>query len=93
MTVITYFIITFARMKEIIKKIFKEHNLHYSWYVIAANMVEIYVDCGDWKHDHLYLQRLMTNNGFKFVGNEVDEEDEDNGDDTYSATHTYMFVE
>jgi hypothetical protein len=80
-------------MEEKIKELFKANKLFYSWYIISSNLVEIYVDCGDWKHDHLFLQNLMTSNGFQFIGKEVDEEDEDNGDDSFSATHTYLYIE
>lgn len=42
---------------------------------------------GDWKHDHLRADWLAEENGFAKMKVEVTEED---GSDTYSATHYYI---
>lgn len=70
-----------------IQRIFKENEMWYDWDVNLDGSVEIYVDWGDWKHDHLYLNYIMKENGYLFTGEEVTEED---GSDAYSATHTFL---
>ena len=78
------------KVQERVEKVFKENNLTYDWDVdlTLTYVVTINVQWGDWKHDHICLRRIMEQNGFIFFGEEVTEED---GSDTYSATHTYIF--
>ena len=78
-------------MEDKIRELFKTNNLHYYWYIVSNNVVSIYVEWGDWKHDHIFLKNLMMENGFQFLGEETDDEEE-NGDDSYSATHTYKYL-
>ncbi len=78
-------------MEDKIRELFKANDLHYYWYIVSSNVVSIYIDCGDWKHDHIFLKNLMTDNGFQFLG-EVTDDEEENGDDSYSATHTYEYL-
>ena len=49
--------------------------------------VRVYIDWGDWKHEHLRCKYLMSELGYQFVDEEVTEED---GSDTYSSIHTYV---
>lgn len=65
------------------------HQMYYFISVINSSSVEISVHDGDWKHEHLGLQRLMEKNGFTFMGKEITGED---GSDCYSAVHTYMYI-
>lgn len=65
------------------------HQMYYSISVINSSSVEISVEDGDWKHEHLGLQRLMEENGFTLVCRENTRED---GSDCYSAIHTYMYI-
>ena len=76
-------------MKNKIKQIFKENNLSYDWDINAelSCVVSVYVEWGDWKHDHIYLDNIMKQNGFNRICEEVTEED---GSDTYSATHIFI---
>lgn len=76
-------------MEEKIKEIFKKYNLSYEWEISAdlPCVVIIYVEWGDWKHDHICLRNIMQQNGFNLVGEDVTEED---GTDAYSATHFYI---
>lgn len=64
------------------------NQMYYFISVINSSSVEIYVEDGDWKHEHLVLQRLMEKNGFTLVCRENIRED---GSDCYSAVHTYMY--
>ena len=54
------------------------------------DMVCVSISWGDWKHDHGYCDSLM-----EYIGYSCDDEivDEENGSDTYSATHYYTEVE
>ena len=72
-----------------IKQIFKEHNLSYGWEEIANGMISVHIEWGDWKHEHLALDQIMCNNGFKVVGEIPTEED---GSDTYSSTHIFLEI-
>lgn len=48
---------------------------------------EISVNWGDWKHSHIFLDRLMKELGYTLINEEITEE---NGDDAYSSIHFYM---
>ena len=70
-----------------IQRIFKENKMWYDWDVDFDGSVEINVEWGDWKHDHLHLNHVMKENGYILMGEKVTEED---GSDSYSAVHTYF---
>ena len=46
-------------MEDKIRELFKTNNLHYYWYIVSSNVVSIYVEWGDWKHDHLRFKNLI----------------------------------
>ena len=48
--------------------------------------VLVVIEWGDWKHEHLYCDHLMSEMGFALEDAEVTEED---GSDTYSADRYY----
>ena len=73
-----------------IQRIFKENERWYEWDVCLDGTVEISVEWGDWKHDHLYLNHVMKENGYIPRGEEVTEED---GSDAYSAVHIFLKCE
>jgi len=70
-----------------IQRIFKENKMWYDWDVNLDGSVEISVDWGDWKHDHLYLNYIMKENGYALISEVVTEED---GSDAYSSVHTFL---
>ena len=72
-----------------ISKIFSDNNVYYEFDIDGNNHVNITVENGDWKHDHLRLKHIMTLNNFICVDSTAIDE-EDDGDDTYSAE--YYFV-
>ena len=53
---------------------------------------------GDWKHEHLYVDRLISqiaeDNGLELenLGDTVFEKDSEDISDTYTATHNYLFT-
>lgn len=55
----------------------------------GMHVVTIYID-GDWKHDHGFLNYLMKENGYEFVGYESII---DTGSDWYPATHKFVDAE
>ena len=52
-----------------------------------APMLCISVNWGDWKHSHIYLDRVMADIGYTKISENVTEED---GDDAYSAEHIFL---
>ena len=79
--------VTFCR--EDINRIFKENNLYYDYFILSNNeMIGIIIENGDWKHDHLRLNYIMSKNNYIFVKeNEIDTSD----DDSYSSTHYFKY--
>lgn len=73
-----------------IQRIFKENKIWHDWDVSLDGSVWVSVDWGDWKHDHLYLDHVMRENGYILMCKEVTEED---GSDAYSAVHTFLKYE
>lgn len=75
--------------KEDIKRIFKENNLHYDWDISPNDgTIEVYIDWGDWKHDHIFLKNVMWKNHYRQIDEIVTEEDET---DAYSAIHYFKY--
>ena len=72
-----------------IQGIFKNNDIHYDYGVTSETECEINIEWGDWKHDHLYIDYLMQQNGFKKVDEEITEED---GGDCFSSVHYYKLT-
>ena len=51
--------------------------------------ISIDIDYGDWKHDHIYCDNIMRDNGYTLINEVVTEED---GSDCYSSIHTYKKI-
>ena len=72
-----------------IKRIFKENECYYDWSIDSFDgTIEINVEWGDWKHDHLFLKHIMWKNHYRQTNEVVTEED---GSDTYSAIHYFKY--
>lgn len=73
-----------------INEILEEKDLHSSSInariLGGMHIVSIYIE-GDWKHDHGFLNYLMGQNGYEFMGYESVV---DTGDDWYPAMHTFV---
>ena len=51
--------------------------------------VDIHIEWGDWKHDHLFLKNVIEK---EFGPDEMYSiTTDENGSDTYSATHTFIW--
>ena len=59
------------------------------WYekILDTQLIRIAKDWGDWKHDHGWLDDLMSYLGYDVFGCVVTEED---GSDCYSAEHIFV---
>ena len=64
-----------------------ENNKFYGVTVIPCDKESctIYIDNGDWKHEHRCLMNLLDRAGYDY---EREITDEDDGDDCYSAYYT-----
>lgn len=74
-----------------IRDLFKENHVYYEWGWTAEGTLEITVEDGDWKHDHIYLDWLMKNNGYEKT--EERHYGEPTGGDWYSSVHVFKIKE
>ena len=72
-----------------VDNVLKENKCWYDTWVNSDGTIEVNVEWGDWKHDHLFLEHIMSENNFKHIDEDVTEED---GSDTYSSIHTFRYV-
>jgi hypothetical protein len=72
-----------------IQRIFKENNCYYDYDIdFKDGTISVYVEWGDWKHDHIFLKHIMWENHYRQIEEVVTEED---GSDCYSATHYFKY--
>ena len=79
------------KLQEKVENILRENEVYsyeLDFDLNLENVVHIEVEWGDWKHDHLRLKWIMEKYSFRYIGEEVTEED---GSDCYSAIHTYIY--
>ena len=74
--------------EEDVKRIFKENNLTYEWWVVDNGNILVVVEWGDWKHDHAFLKYVMRKNHYRVVEEIVTESDET---DAYSAEYEFKY--
>ena len=75
-------------IKEIVLNLFKKNQINYDFDVIGPGSIQVFVECGDWKHDHLFLDHIMKEAGFEWLGDRLTRED---GSDCYSSIHYYKW--
>lgn len=68
--------------------IFSDNNLPYE-YSVFGRFVNVSVEDGHWKSDHLKLKRLMAINGFVCI-EDASFENEDCCGETYSSNYTFI---
>lgn len=71
-----------------IKELLSSHKMHYDFEIDSQGFIEITVENGDWKHDHLALQHIMREAGYIPFGRHIPEEQEC-GDDSFTAIYLY----
>lgn len=76
-------------IESIIKKIFKTNEIWYDYFIKNENECELSIEYGDWKHDHLFIDHLMRENGFEKTDEMLTWED---GSDCYSSVHFYKRI-
>ena len=80
----------YALVKQELKKIrelLSANKMYYDFNVDSQGFIEITVENGDWKHDHLALRNIMREAGYIMFSRVI--KDEDNGDDSFSAVYKY----
>lgn len=74
-------------MVEKIQKRLTEEDISFSDVSEYGNgKVNVLIDMGDWKHDHLYCDVIMKELGYELS---LVTDTEENGSDCYSAIRTY----
>lgn len=80
--------------QEKIEKILNENNLCVDFISIDKTfpfeVINITIEYGDWKHEHLFLTHLMKENGYSEVMVTDITSEEDQGSDCYSAIHGFI---
>ena len=71
-----------------VQRIMKENDCHYDWDINTDGSIEIVIEWGDWKHDHIWLKHIMRKNHYRCVDEVVTEED---GGDAYSSVHVFKY--
>lgn len=72
-----------------IYKALREKDLYPDLYEDGKYIVA-YVEWGDWKHDHIYLDNVMSDLGYIL---DHEDETETDGSDCYSSIHYYKKIE
>ena len=75
------------QLRQRIDNLFADNKIHYDYTIDSQGFIEITVENGDWKHDHLMLQNLMKKNGFISFGRHIP--DDETGDDSFTAIYLY----
>ncbi len=75
------------QLRERVGKLLSDNKMFYDYTVDSQGFIEITVENGDWKHDHISLKNLMRENGFILFGRHIP--DEETGDDSFSAVYLY----
>lgn len=70
---------------ERIEKFLTENNM-FPDIQVDDDLVCLEIKRGDWKHDHLYCNHLMSRLGYELLREVVTEQD---GSDNYSSQHIY----
>ena len=75
-------------MEDDITRIFKENgDFWYQWFIDRDdNALCIYIQFGDWKKDHEYIDYIMGQNCYVKIDEEITRED---GSDCYDSIHCY----
>ena len=82
-----YNAVVIKQLREQIQALLTANDMHYDFDIDSQGFIEITVEDGDWKHDHIRLKNLMAKNGYFYFG--CKEFGEDTGGDWYSAIHKF----
>lgn len=76
-----------TEIRKKIQNLLSENKMQYDFTVDSNGYIQITVENGDWKHDHIRLKHVMSENGYVYIGRHIP--DEETGDDTFSAVYIY----
>ena len=82
-----YNAVVIKQLREQIQALLTANDMNYDFDIDSQGVIEITVEDGDWKHDHIRLKNLMAKNGYFYFG--CKEFGEDTGGDWYSAIHKF----
>ena len=82
-----YNAVVIKQLREQIQALLTANDMHYDFDIDSQGFIEITVEDGDWKHDHIRLKNLMAKNGYVLFSSK--EIGEDTGGDWYSAIHKF----
>jgi len=71
-----------------VQEILSSHKMPYDFTIDSQGFIQITVVDGDWKHDHIALRNVMREAGYISFGRHIPE-DQDNGDDSFTAIYLY----
>lgn len=78
-------------MKEILKRVYELLKEKGFWFDVSQYLdlpvIQVEIDCGDWKHEHLACDQIMKEAGYKKVS---EKEIGDSLEDVYSSYHYYI---
>lgn len=74
---------------EAIQKLARDNYISCEVSEESENVVEVLIEWGDWKHDHLRLKWLISKN--LDLKNSDENVTEENGSDCYSSIHKFYF--
>ena len=77
------------KKREKVQNLLTKNNMHYDFYVDSQGIIVLTIENGDWKHDHLAFQHIMREAGFISFGRHIHEDENDCGDDSFTATYLY----
>lgn len=70
-----------------IEKYLTEKKLSFCSVTKKRRLIEVYIEWGDWKHDHHRLKSVMIEFGYAYFGKEITQQD---GSDSYCAKHFFI---
>lgn len=76
-------------LHKVVSEVLKKGNLNGELEIHANGVISVFIEWGDWKHEHVCLRCLMKQNGFEEILENVTEED---GGDCYSAIHSFVKI-
>ena len=71
-----------------VQELLSANKMSYDFTVDSQGYIKITVENGDWKHDHIALKHIMREAGYVPFGRHIIEDD-DCGDDSFSAIYLY----
>jgi hypothetical protein len=83
----------FEKFCEYVEKLFEENNLHYEYEVymdLFDVVISVYIDDGDWKHDHARLNYFMREKFNYEIHFSCERDCTETDGDWYSSRHIYQ---